>query len=229
MIGRIGIRAEWLEARKSLLEQEKAATRARDALAEARRALPRVAVEAEYRFDGPEGEVGLADLFGSHSQLLIYHFMFGADWEEGCPSCSLWADCMNGIEPHMAARDTRLVMTSTAAQPVLNTYRDRMGWSLPWYTALTPAFGRDFSVSFTEAEAGTPQSYNFRETSVGQEMPGTSAFVKKDGVVYHTTSIYSRGLDVFNGFYQMLDLTAKGRDEDGFDWPMQWLRRRDQY
>ncbi len=225
-------REDWLEARKALLAAEKEHTRARDALAKARRALPWVKIDKAYRFQGADGPVTLPDLFGPHGQLAIYHFMFGPDWEEGCPSCSFWADNLNGIEPHLAHRDTALVLAGHAPYPKLAAYGARMGWSLPWVSTEGSDFNGDFGVSFTaeQLESGD-YSYNYRKAGFGgPEAPGFSAFIKgEDGAVYHSYSTYGRGLDHFNGAYQLLDLMPKGRDEGGLDDTQAWLRRRDQY
>ena len=225
-----GSRQDWLEARLALLEKEKELTRQHDELARERRELPWVALETDYRFRGAEGEIGLADLFDGHSQLLVYHFMFGPDWSEGCPSCSFWADSFDGVSVHLAQRDVSFVCVSRASYAKLSEYRQRMGWSFPWFSSEGSSFNFDFGVSFTpEQQAGTG-TYNFREVErPGDESPGLSAFVKDGGRIYHTYSTYGRGADVFNGAYQLLDLAPKGRDEEGLEWPMAWLRRHDQY
>ena len=228
----VASRAEWLDARKALLEKEKELTRARDALAEARRALPRVLIDSDYRFQTPEGEQGLGDLFGPHSQLVVDHFMFGADWDEGCTSCSFWADAFSGIDVHLAARDTAFVLVSAAPLDKLEAYKARMGWHFTWVSSEGTRFNRDMGVAFTpeEIESGTAH-YNYRSAGFPMsEAPGLSAFVKDEaGAIYHTYSVFSRGLDGFNPAYQLLDITPKGRDEDGLDFSMAWLRRRDQY
>ena len=224
-------REDWLAARLSLLEREKAHTRERDALAAARRALPRLRIDTPYRFTGAGGELTFADLFGNCSQLAVYHFMFGPDWEEGCPSCSFWVDTLEGTAEHLAHRDTRLVLVSSAPFDVLEAYRRRMGWTLPWVSSSGSTFNSDFHVSFTpeELEAGD-HVYNYRKGAFsGPEAPGLSAFLREGDAIYHTYSTYGRGLDHFNGAYQLLDLMPKGRDEAGLPWTMAWLRRHDQY
>ncbi len=225
-------RAEWLEARKALLAREKAFTAERDTLSAARRALPRVRVEADYRFHGPDGGVGLADLFGDCSQLVVYHFMYGADWSEGCPSCSFWADNFDGIGVHLAHRDTALVAVSIADYPRLAAYRQRMGWSFPWYSSAGSSFNADFGVTLPGRDARQGgETYNY--APLGEragEMPGISVFQRDpDGGINHTYSTYARGLDMLNGAYHFLDLTPKGRDEHGLPWTMAWLRRHDAY
>ena len=222
----------WRAARLELLEREKAHMRERDALARARRALPRVRIDTDYRFTENMRDIGLADLFGPHSQLAVYHFMFGTDWEAGCPSCSFWIDNLNGIDTHLAHRDTALVLVSSADWDRLDAYRRRMGWSVRWVSSQGSAFNRDFGVTFTaeEIEAGTHE-YNFRRNGFsGQEAPGFSTFQRdQDGTIHHCYSTYGRGLDSINGAYQLLDLMPKGRDEDALPFTMAWLRRRDEY
>jgi predicted dithiol-disulfide oxidoreductase (DUF899 family) len=219
----VAARAQWETARGELLAAEKELTRRHDELAEQRRAMPWVRVDTEYAFDTEHGTRTLADLFDGHSQLIVWHFMFGADWEEGCPSCSFWADGYDGMLSHLAARDVALVAVSTAPIDRLLAYRDRMGWSFPWVSSGGTAFNRDFEV------AGSTR-YNYREVpeSIG-ELPGFSVFTLDDGQVFHTYSAYARGLDVFNNAYQMLDMVPKGRDEADLAWGMAWLRRHDQY
>ena len=227
----IATRDDWLKSRLALLEREKAHTRERDALAAARHALPWVKVERDYLFDGPEGRETLADLFAGRTQLLVYHFMFGPDWDEGCPSCSFWADNMDGIGIHLAHRDTTLVMASSAPYEKLEAYRARMGWRLKWVSAVGPDFNRDMHVTFTPEEVENREGvYNYRKGGFGGlEAPGISAFRREGGAVYHTYSAYARGLEGFNAAYQLLDLTSKGRDEAGLPFTMAWLRRRDRY
>lgn len=220
-------RATWLDARRQLLSEEKSLTHQREAVARQRRQLPWVRVDVDYRFDTVGGEQSLAQLFGEQHQLLVYHFMYGPDWDEGCPSCSFWADNYDGISSHLAARDTALVAVSRAPLSDLLDYRERMGWSFEWVSSLRSEFNMDYGVSFPDG-TGT---YNFGTIEgVGEEMPGLSVFARDDsGDVFHTYSCYSRGLDPFNGAYQLLDLTPKGRDEDDLPWTMDWLRRHDQY
>ena len=220
-------RAEWLEARRELLALEKELTRARDEVARVRRALPWVRVEHDYVFDGPGGERSLADLFAGRGQLAVYHFMFGPDWDEGCRSCSLWADQFDAMIPHLAARDVTLVAVSRAPLEALRPFRERMGWRFPWYSSARSTFNEDYHVSFPGQERGW---YNFRETDVMEELPGLSAFLRDaDGTIHHTYSCYARGLDAFNATYQLLDLMPRGRDEAGLPYSMSWVRHHDRY
>ena len=225
-------RGEWLAARKEFLEKEKAFTRARDVLSAARRDLPRVKIEKEYRFDTEQGEQNLGDLFDGCGQLVIYHFMYGPDWEAGCKSCSFWADNYNGIGEHLRQRDTRLVAVSRAPLDTLLAFRERMGWRFPWVSSGRSDFNFDFNVSFSreDIESGS-DNYNFGTSAFSSaEAPGVSCFTREnDGSVYHTYSTFSRGLDIFNSAYNLLDMTAKGRDEDGLSYPMEWVKLRDQY
>jgi len=224
-------RAEWLEARKQLLAEEKEFTQQRDALSARRRALPWVAVEKAYRFEGPEGPASLGDLFGGKSQLVVYHFMFGPDWEKPCKSCSFWADGYNGMGAHLAARDTHLVAISRAPLAKLQDRAKRMDWTFPWYSSGEDDFNYDFGVSFRpEALATGSVSYNYRTQAIRMsDLPGFSAFVRDGAGIYHTYSCFSRGLDMMNPAYQILDLTALGRQEDGLPNPMSWVRLRDEY
>ena len=223
-------RAEWLAARLALLEEEKALTQARAALAAKRRALPWTAVDAVYRFgDGPD-QTDLPGLFGPYRQLVVMHFMFGADWKAGCPSCSFWADGYDGLTAHLAARDTGFVAVSTADVERIAAYRARMGWRFRWVSGPT-AFGRDFGVHFPEPGA---VHYNYRDTTFPMtEAPGLSVFYRPDpdvpDQIVHTYSTYARGLDPMNAAYQLLDLTPLGRDEGDLPYPMAWIRHHDEY
>lgn len=222
---------QWLEARVALLEKEKEFTRLRDELSELRRQLPWVEVSKEYRFQTESGEVSLGDLFANKGQLMVYHFMFGPDWAEGCPSCSFWADGYNGTLSHLAQRDVNFVTISRAPLEKLLAYRKRMGWSFPWVSSLGSDFNFDFQVSFTEEQlAAKKVHYNYRETTFPcGEAPGVSVFRQVDGKIYHTYSTYSRGLDILNSVYHHLDLTSKGRDEKELAYPQAWVKRHDQY
>lgn len=221
-------RAEWLEARKDLLEAEKALTRARDQVSAQRRALPWVEVTENYAFEGPKGHARLPDLFGDKPQLVVQHFMFGPEWEEGCPSCSFWVDGLDRHVVHLAARNVAVAVVSRAPRAKLEAYATRMGWTAPWYSSHGSRFNYDFGVSFEE---GDDRAYNFGTSAfAGDEAPGVSVFAKDDaGRVYHTYSTFSRGLDMLNAAYHYLDLVPRGRDEHGLPWSMAWLRRRDQY
>ena len=225
-------REEWLTARRELLAKEKAFNEIRDQLGEQRRALPWVRVEKDYRFDSTDGSRSLAELFSGHRQLLVYHFMFGPDWEAGCPSCSFWADNYNGTIEHLAHRDTAFVTISRAPLERLQAYRQRMGWDFEWLSSLESDFNQDFSVSFTaeEVESGN-NNYNYRDGAAQlEELPGLSVFYRDDSdTVYHTYSCYSRGLDMLNSAYHHLDLTPLGRHEADLPFSMAWVRRHDEY
>ncbi len=224
-------REEWLIARKELLKKEKAATHARDALAAERRELPWVKIEKNYVFDTPEGRKTLAQLFNNRSQLVIYHFMFGPDWQEGCPSCSFLSDHMNGAVPHLAARDVTLTMVSRAPLAKIAAFKKRMGWSFPWVSSHGTDFNRDFHVSFTAEEAKGKVDYNYTlQEFPSQEAPGLSVFYKDaNGDIFHTYSSYGRGLDALVTTYVILDMVPKGRDEDHLDFSMAWVRYHDRY
>lgn len=224
-------RSEWLIARKELLVKEKEFTRLRDQLSRERRELPWVLVEKDYTFDGPHGKESLADLFGGKSQLVVYHFMFHPDWDEGCPSCSFWADNYNGIPVHLAHRDVAHVTISRAPLAKLEAWKARMGWDFKWVSSHGSDFNFDYHVSFTPQQAaGEDAIYNYQQAQVGEELPGISVFFQNDnGEIYHTYSTYSRGLDMLNGTYHYLDLVPKGRDEENLPWSMAWLRYHDSY
>ena len=191
-------RHEWTEARKVLLAKEKELTRLRDELARQRRQLPWVKVTKRYRFEGPNGRQSLDDLFAARSQLIVYHFMYGPDWEEGCPSCSFWADNFEGIPVHLAHRDATLVAISRAPYRLLESYRRRMGWTFAWYSSHGNDFNFDYHVSYTpEQIASGDAEYNYRPTKVLEELPDISVFYRDEiGDVYHTYSTYARGLDM---------------------------------
>ncbi|MEM9059358.1 MAG: thioredoxin family protein [Pseudomonadota bacterium] len=225
-------REDWLVARTAHLEDEKAFTRARDALSARRRALPWVRIEKDYRFRTSAGEKSLSDLFGDQSQLIVIHFMMGPDWEEGCPSCSFWSDTYSGLEVHLAHRDAAFVAVANTSLEKIAAYRSRMGWSFDWASSLGSEFNRDFNVSFTPEELAEGRArYNYASKGFPTtEAPGISVFHKPEpDLVVHTYSTFGRGLDMMNGAYQLMDLLPKGRDEDGLDFPMAWVRRRDQY
>ena len=222
----------WVAARRDLLDQEKAFMRQRDDLAAARRALPWVKVDKDYVFHGTSGDISLADLFDGRSQLIVYHFMFGPEWEQGCPSCSYLADHFDGLTTHLAQRDVTLVAAARTPLERLSAYKKRMGWHFPFVSSLDNDFNFDFHVSFTPEElAGGEVYYNYHQTQFPMdEAPGISVFFKDDdGAIYHTYSSYARGLDNLIGAYQFLDLAPKGRDEDKLDFPMAWVRRHDEY
>jgi predicted dithiol-disulfide oxidoreductase (DUF899 family) len=223
---------QWIEARKQHLAREKEFTRLRDELSAERRALPWVKVDKQYVFEGPEGEVSLADLFAGRSQLIVYHFMLGPDWEEGCKSCSFWADNLQGIDVHLAARDVTLLTVSSAPLDRITAFKTRMGWTHQWVSCAGGDFNHDYHVSFSPEElARGDVSYNYRPIKTSMtELPGISVFFKDaDGTVYHTYSCYSRGLDMLNGAYHYLDIAPKGRDEGNGSHKMSWVRLHDSY
>jgi predicted dithiol-disulfide oxidoreductase (DUF899 family) len=225
-------REEWIEARKAHMAHEKEYTRARDRLSEDRRALPWVKVEKAYVFDGPNGQVTLADLFKGRSQLVVQHFMFAPDWNEGCKSCSFWADGFERMVPHLAARDTTLIGISRAPLQKLEAFKARMGWTFDWVSSAGNDFNFDYAVSFTPEQIGSrAKVYNFGTSGFGvEEAPGISVFYRdEDGNIFHTYSCFARGLDMMNAAYHYLDLTPLGRHEEGLPYPMDWLRLRDQY
>ncbi len=223
---------KWIEARLAHLEREKELTRQRDRLAAERRELPWTRVDGSYVFVGPDGRETLRDLFAGREQLIVYHFMLGPGWDEGCKSCSFWADNYQGAVVHLAARDVTLVSVSRAPLDEIEAFRGRMGWDFRWVSASECAFNFDLGVSFREQDlAGDGAPYNFgTQRFGGEEAPGLSVFAAgDDGHVYHTYSTYSRGLDPLNGTYQLLDLVPRGRDEDALDYPMSWVRHHDRY
>jgi predicted dithiol-disulfide oxidoreductase (DUF899 family) len=225
-------KSEWTNARRELLAAEKSLQAARDELAMKRRALPAIRLEVDYEFLGEKGSQSLTSLFGDQSQLLVYHFMFHPDWDEGCKSCSFWADSFDGAIAHLAARDVAFAVISRGPLDKLLAYRQRMGWSFPWLSSLGSTFNYDFEVSFTpEQIEDNSARYNYRDSAnVGSEMPGVSVFRRDDdGAIYHTYSCFARGLDTLNPVYQLLDLAPKGRDEAELPYPMDWVRRNDDY
>jgi predicted dithiol-disulfide oxidoreductase (DUF899 family) len=245
-----GTRDEWLAARLSLLEAEKELTRRSDELARRRQELPRVRIDKEYRFETDGGNASLADLFRGRSQLLIYHFMFGPDYTAGCPSCSAIADGFNGSAVHLANHDVMLMAVSRAPLAKLQAFKQRMGWTFPWASSLGSDFNFDFNVSITEDQQRKGGSeYNYRRgghaitaatlpepvvqiasmtgadaAAYVRERPGMSAFMRENGIVYHTYSTYARGLDGLWGMYQWLDRAPEGRNEKGI-----WWRHHDMY
>ena len=245
-----GTHDEWLAARLQLLEAEKAHTRRGDELARQRQELPWVPVDKEYVFQTEDGSASLADLFRGNSQLLMYHFMFGPDYQAGCPACSAIADGFNGFAIHLAHHDVMLMAVSLAPFEAIQAYKGRMGWTFPWASSLETDFNYDYNVSITEQQQREGEAeYNYRtyeprksveappETPVLmaeasgtdpagylRQSPGISAFALEDGVIYHTYSGYARSLDGLWGMYQWLDRAPKGRNETGW-----WWRRNDEY
>lgn len=223
---------EWVEARKRLLEKEKEFTRARDALSRERRELPWEQVTEDYVFDGPNGKESLADLFDGRSQLIVYHFMYGPDWDAGCKSCSFIADHFEPAIIHLNQRDVSMVAVSRAPLATLEAFKKRMGWSFKWVSSLGNEFNRDYHVSFSQDEIDNGQAYyNYKNQKYpSTEAPGASVFfTNAEGTVFHTYSVYERGLDMFITAYNYLDLVPKGRDEENLPYTMEWLRLRDEY
>jgi predicted dithiol-disulfide oxidoreductase (DUF899 family) len=245
-----GTREEWLQARLALLDEEKELTRRSDELAERRRQLPWVRVDKHYRFDTDTGSATLGDLFQGRSQLVVYHFMFGPDYQAGCPSCSAIADGFNGIAVHLANHDVTLTAVSRAPLPKLQAYKQRMGWTFPWASSHSGEFNFDFNVSITEQQQQQGGvEYNYRRGGPApdpakippmvahfaatcgtdgptylRDRPGVSSFAREGDAVYHCYSAYARGLDSLWGMYQWLDRAPYGRNENGA-----WWRRHDEY
>jgi len=233
---RVVTQAEWLAARKELLAKEKAVTRQRDAVAVELRNLPMVKVDKEYEFEGPNGRVKLRDLFSTHRQLIVYHFMFDPSWDEGCKSCSHFMDQSAGSIVHLAARDTSFVVVSRARLAKLEAFKKRMGWTFPWYSSHDSDFNYDFRVTLDEEKGAF--EYNFADAEAllaahkiwyrKGEMPGMSVFLREGGDVFHTYSTYQRGLDLFLNTYNFLDVTPLGRQEG--DGQIQgWIKHHDRY
>jgi predicted dithiol-disulfide oxidoreductase (DUF899 family) len=223
---------EWIKARKQFLNKEKEFTRLRDELSRQRRELPRERVEKQYVFEGPRGKETLSDLFDNRGQLIVYHFMLGPDWSEGCPSCSYLADHFDGMLPHLAHRDVTLVVVSHAPYAQIAAFKQRMGWKFHWVSAFGSDFNFDYHVSFTkEEQASGKVEYNYKMMEFpSEEAPGASVFAKDaNGEIYHTYSSYERGLDILVGTYNFLDMVPKGRDEDGLKHSMAWVRHHDKY
>lgn len=224
-------REEWLSERRALLDKEKSYTKLKDEITAQRQNLPWVKLDNEYLFDTVSGEKSLNELFQGKSQLIIYHFMFGSDWKQGCVSCSYWADTFNGLSPHLAARDTTFIVVSSAPLDKIIEFKRRMGWEFEWVSSNQNTFNADFNVGFGGMHKNTkPLMYNFKEieSSPMDEMHGTSVFARTgEDELYHTYSTYGRGLEITNATYTYLDLTPKGRDENGNG--MSWLRHHDKY
>lgn len=224
-------REEWLEARRQLLVKEKEATRLRDRLNEARQALPWVKVDKDYMFETPDGPKALADLFDGRSQLIVYHFMLGPDWEAGCPGCSFLSDHVDGALPHLNHHDVTWVAVSRAPLAKIEAYKTRMGWKFPWVSAHGSDFNYDYHVSFRPEEVARGKaSYNYAPMAPdndGGEAPGMSSFYKNDkGEIFHTYSNYARGGEELIGTLMILDFAPKGRNEEG---TMSFVKRHDEY
>lgn len=225
--------AEWIEARKKFLAKEKEFTRLRDDLSRQRRELPWERVEKPYTFEGPRGPEPFADLFDHRSQLVIYHFMLGPGWAEGCKSCSYLADHFDGMTIHLAHRDVTFAVVSHAPYAEIAAFKERMGWKFHWVSSFATDFNFDYGVSFTpEQRANGGATYNYQPIAQipSEELPGASVFCKDEvGAIYHTYSAYARGLDILVGTYNFLDLAPKGRDEEGLKHTMAWVRHHDKY
>jgi predicted dithiol-disulfide oxidoreductase (DUF899 family) len=223
---KVATREAWTEARVALLQEEKELTKRRDALNTKRRELPMVEVDKDYAFDGPAGKVRLIDMFEGRRQLIIYHFMFDPEWEDGCPSCTAGTDELSpGFFEHLRTRDTSYAMVSRAPLAKLERWKAKKGWDIPWYSSFGTDFNYDFGVTIDEKVA--PGRYNFRSKAEFEamgsdffdydqpfEMPGRSCFLRDEGKVFHTYSQYARGLESTGGSYYFLDLTALGRQEE---------------
>lgn len=223
---------KWIEARKVLLAKEKEFSRLRDDLTAQRLALPWEKVEKEYVFEGPDGRQTLSDLFEGRSQLIVYHFMYGPGWDVGCKSCSFLADHFDPAIVHLNNRDVTMVAVSRAPLEEFEDFRNRMDWSFKWLSSHGSDFNEDLNVSFTQGELdnGTV-SYNYKKQKFpSTEAPGASVFYKDgNGDIFHTYSVYARGLDMFITTYQYLDIVPKGRDEDDLPYTMEWVRHHDNY
>jgi predicted dithiol-disulfide oxidoreductase (DUF899 family) len=246
---KVGTREEWQSAHDELLRREKEHTRIGDELAQARRELPRVRVENDYRFDTEDGTRTLAELFDGRSQLLVYHFMFGPSFETACPACSSMADTMDGVLPHLSAHDVTMLLVSSAPLERLQAYKRRMGWSIPWASTAGNDFNFDFGVSSTpervrgqlgpaldDPQTGLPQIAASTGTGAAEYVaealePTATAFVLDGGVVYHAYTTRSRGVEFLMGYYPILDRAPKGRDEGDSRAPasLLWIRRHDEY
>jgi predicted dithiol-disulfide oxidoreductase (DUF899 family) len=223
---------EWIAARKAYLVEEKAFSKARDALSKRRRELPWEKVEKTYVFDTPAGKQTLGDLFSGKSQLIVYHFMLGPGWEAGCPSCSYLADHFDGAVIHLAQRDVTFAVVSRAPLSEIEKFKTRMGWKFKWVSSFGSDFNHDYQVSASlEEKAAGEVYYNYELTAFpSEERPGLSVFYKDNaGQVSHTYSSYGRGLDILVGTYNFLDLAPKGRDENGLAFSMAWVRHHDRY
>ncbi|WP_421581560.1 DUF899 domain-containing protein [Shinella sp. M31] len=224
-------REEWLTARKALLAMEKEETKLRDKVRAERLTLPWVKVDKTYTFETPEGRKTLDELFDGRSQLIVYHFMYGPEWEAGCPGCSFMADHIDGMLPHLNNHDVTMIAASRAPLEKLAAYKKRMGWTFPWVSSFGSDFNFDYHVSFTKEELASGKvMYNYRETpsaDAHDELPGLSAFFKdEDGTVYHTYSDYARGGEEALGTLMILDRAPKGRNETG---TLSFVKRKDEY
>lgn len=223
---------EWIDTRKAFLAREKEFTRLRDEISQERRELPWEKVNKDYVFDGPDGEESLSDLFAGKNQLIIYHFMYGPDWEAGCKSCSYLADHFNPAIIHLKQRGVTMIAVSKAPLQKLEAFKKRMGWSFKWVSSLNNDFNRDYHVSFTQEELDSGNVYyNYKKKGFpSTEAPGASVFYNSEnGEIFHTYSVYERGLDMFITAYHYLDIVPEGRDENALSYTMEWLRLHDEY
>lgn len=222
-------REQWNAASAELLVKEKAHTRAGDALAKERMALPWVLVDKDYTFEGPNGSVSLSDLFDGRSQLIVYHFMYDPTWEAGCSGCSFISDHIDATLPHLNNHDVTLVAVSRAPLSTLDAYKKRMGWGFPWFSSGQGDFNYDFYASYhrEDLDAG-PVYHNFKTQKLNcEDQPGLSVFYKTpEGEIYHTYSSYERGGEPFITTYNYLDIAPLGRNEDS---AMDWMKRHDEY
>lgn len=223
---------DWIAARKALLAKEKEFTRLRDELSRQRRELPWERVEKVYEFQGPKGKETLANLFGDKSQLIVYHFMFAPEWEQGCPHCSFWADNFNEIIVHLRQRDTNMVAISRAPLEKIEAFKKRMGWNFHWISSFQSDFNYDYGVSFKKEDVQNGKAiYNYTGAeNAATDREGVSVFYKDENdSLFHTYSSYARGIDILNTAYNYLDLLPKGRDEDGLKFTQEWVRHHDKY
>ena len=221
---------EWLAAHTAFLAKEKEFTRRRDELSRQRRDLPWEKVEKAYTLDGPNGKESLADIFDGRSQLIVYHFMFPPEWEEGCKHCSFWADNFNDVIVHLNRRDVTFVAVSRAPRAKLDAFEKRMGWSFKWFSSDDGDFNYDFGISFISEQTGE-RVFNYGTMApAGTDREGMSVFYKNErGEIFHTYSAYARGIDMFNTAYHYLDAVPKGRDEDNLPFTQAWVRHHDRY
>jgi predicted dithiol-disulfide oxidoreductase (DUF899 family) len=226
-------KAEWVSRRTEFLQREKALTRLRDELSAARRELPWVRIEKDYVFEGPNGKQPLDDLFAGRSQLIIYHFMFGPDWQEGCKSCSFVADHFDGALAHLAARDVTLAVVSRAPFAEIHGFHARMGWKFDWFSSNGSDFSYDFGACFSKEDVASGQPvYNYgSEAPPIEDLHGASVFYmdSRTGDIFHTYSAFGRGVEHVMNTYNFLDMVPKGRDEQDYGFPMQWVRHHDKY
>jgi predicted dithiol-disulfide oxidoreductase (DUF899 family) len=221
---------DWLAARKRLLDREKKLTHLRDELSRERRNLPWERVDKTYLFDTDAGQKTLVELFESRCQLVVYHFMFAPEWNNGCKSCSFWADHFDGMVPHLKQRDVSFIAVSRAPLHKLQAFARRLGWRFTWVSSGGNDFNFDYHVSFSEQELQGDVDYNYgKRRFPATDAPGISVFIRDGDSVFHSYSSFGRGIDMLNTTYHYLDLVPKGRDEEGLPSPMAWVKFHDQY